>query len=74
MKRILHVLFALLAVGFLTGFALAADAASQGFDLGSWFVDAASLAVVVVAVVAFLREHPPSLSEIFSPFRLQIWE
>ena len=57
MKRILHVLFALLAVGFLTGFALAADAASQGFDLGSWFVDAASLAVVVVAVVAFLREH-----------------
>lgn len=57
MRKFLHILFALFAVGFLTGFGFAADAASQGFDIGAWFVDAASLAVVVVAVVAFLREH-----------------
>lgn len=57
MKRFLHILFALFAVGFLGGVGFAQEAASQGFDLAAWFVDTAALAVIIGGVVAFIREH-----------------
>ena len=57
MKRFLHILFALFAVGFLTGFAFAQAPAAPAFDIGAWFVDTAALAGVIVATVAFIREH-----------------
>lgn len=57
MRKFLHILLALVLFGFVAGFAFAADATAQGFDIGSWFVDTAALAGVVVVVVAFIREH-----------------
>lgn len=57
LKQFLFVTLALLVVGVFAGVAFAQEATAQGFDIGAWFVDAASLAVVVVTVVAFLREH-----------------
>ncbi len=49
--------FVLFVVGLFAGIAFAQEAAGGGFDLAALFVDAASLAVAVVAVVAFIREH-----------------
>lgn len=57
MRKFLNILLALVLFGLLTGFAFAQEAVAQGFDIGSWFVDTAALAGVVVAVVAFLRAH-----------------
>lgn len=57
MRKFLNIVLVLVLFGFVAGLAFAADATAQGFDIGSWFVDTAALAGVVVAVVAFLRAH-----------------
>lgn len=57
MLKSFRTILVLAVVGLLTGVAFAQEAASSGFNLAGLFVDAASLAVAVVAVVAFLREH-----------------
>ncbi|MBX3139835.1 MAG: hypothetical protein KF875_03715 [Trueperaceae bacterium] len=57
MRKPIQFILALFTLGFLFGVAFAQEAVTSGFDLASLFIDAASLAVAVVAIVAFLREH-----------------